>query len=141
MNNTPPNKPDSDQAMQTNAPLNPTPFLLLLGFSLLFACPCTGFASWCFYDGAVAYPQQRERALAYQELEQAGRADEWEEAAAQKGWPTQEPGEPYSELSITTQYIMGGFTGGLALLLLLAALASLIMLIRASAQQSPNPRA
>nr|NIP87171.1 hypothetical protein [Planctomycetales bacterium] len=28
----------------------------------------TGFALWALYDGSVGYPQQRERALKYQEL-------------------------------------------------------------------------
>jgi len=122
---------------------NPLPYLLLLGFALVFSCPLGGFAAWCYYDGTVTYPQQRERALAYQELKRSGDPyweQQWAQRAAARGWPTQDPGKPTSRFAITTQFIMFGITGGLAALLLLLAAVSLGLFIRATLRESADPR-
>jgi len=58
------------------------------------------FALWFAYDGYVAYPKERARALAYQRLKMQDRLDEWEETAAEHGWSTKKPEkfEPLFEL-------------------------------------------
>lgn len=49
------------------------------------------FALWFAYDGYIAYPRERDRALAYQKLKTEDRLDEWEKTAAEHGWSTKEP--------------------------------------------------
>ncbi len=72
----------------------------------------TGFALWALYDGSVGYPQQRERALKYQEL--AGEDElmdereqmHWDMVASDHGWPLEDPGPPKTKYDIAMQYIM-----------------------------------
>jgi hypothetical protein len=76
-----------------------------------------GFALWFLYDGAIAWPRQRERGLAYKELmdneELTGeeRTRRWHEITNQKGWPLEYPGEPKTEDEITMQFIMATLSG------------------------------
>ncbi|NOZ38642.1 MAG: hypothetical protein GXP24_00265 [Planctomycetes bacterium] len=107
--------------MNLRTEINPR-YLMRMGLVGLF---CIGMALYCFYDGKVAYPAQRERALAYEEFEeqnpelgQKDLFDEWKKFAAEKGW---EPGiagkeitpygEPKKEFQFNQQLIMGGFIG------------------------------
>jgi hypothetical protein len=55
---------------------------------------CIGFGLYCLYDGMVAWPKQRERALAFQELKDEGREGEWPLIAAEHGWKPYDQGEP-----------------------------------------------
>ncbi len=75
---------------------------------LLTAAVFFAFALWFLFDGLVTYPRQRERALAYQELVEEDRGDEWEQMAAERGWPTKDPGDPKEELDIQIQLVLGG---------------------------------
>jgi len=67
---------------------------------------CFGIALWFLYDGAIAYPSQRERALKYLELQESDRLDEWSEVARERGWPLEDPGEPKEEYDSFVQYAM-----------------------------------
>lgn len=75
-------------------------------------------ALWFLYDGAITYPNQRERALAHDELMEQGRIDDWPQYASERGWPTSYPGEPKTEGDIIMQFFMAAMAGGVALLLL-----------------------
>jgi len=68
------------------------------------------FAAYCYYDGAVAYPAQKERWDTYQQvIEQYPETyqKEWVALAQSKGWKTEFPTER-TDTDILTQYIMGG---------------------------------
>ncbi|NBC11262.1 MAG: hypothetical protein GVY24_05925 [Planctomycetes bacterium] len=68
------------------------------------------FAAYCYYDGAVAYPAQKQRWEAYQQLiEQHPETyqKQWVALAESKGWKTEFPTER-TDTDILTQYIMGG---------------------------------
>lgn len=73
----------------------------------LIALVFLAMALWFAYDGAVTYPEQRERALKYLELKEADRLGEWEEIADARGWPAEDPGEPKEEADFHAQFIMG----------------------------------
>ena len=79
---------------------------------------CIGFGLYCLYDGLVGYPNQRERALAFQELEEQGRLEEWPEMAAERGWKPYDPGEPKTEAEIAVQFYMMAVCGVVGLLVL-----------------------
>jgi len=81
-----------------------------------------GFALYCLYDGFIRYPNQRERALAYHELETEMQGqdpvafrDRWHEIARQNDWPTTYPGEPKSQADILMQYVMAALAGAVGL--------------------------
>ncbi len=81
-----------------------------------------GFALWCLYDGAIAYPNQRERALALNEILENNRSlplparlDKWNALARERGWPTSDPGEPKSEADVIMQYVMAGMAATVGL--------------------------
>jgi hypothetical protein len=78
-----------------------------------------GFSLWSLYDGAVNYPNQRVRALAFQKLVEEDRQAEWREYARERGWPLERPGKPKTQVDFTTQYIMAAIaaTAGLGFLL------------------------
>jgi len=65
-----------------------TKFLSRLGLTGL---AILALALWFLYDGIIAYPKERERALAYQKLETEARLDQWENTAAEHGWSTEKP--------------------------------------------------
>jgi hypothetical protein len=83
-----------------------------------------GFALWFLYDGAISYPNQRARALAYEALQKEKGEDPvafrdlWHETAAKNDWPATFPGEPKSENEITMQYVMAGLVTAVGLVLL-----------------------
>jgi len=92
---------------------------------LLMGLAAIAFALWFLYDGAITYPNQRERALAYHELESDSQGedpivfrDKWHEMANTNGWPTAYPGEPKTEGEITMQFVMAGIVSVVALGLL-----------------------
>ncbi len=107
--------------MNLRTDINPR-YLMRMGLVGIF---CIGMALYCFYDGKVAWPAQRERALAYQEFEeqnpelgQKDLFDEWKKFAAEKGWKPgiagkeiTPYGEPKKEFHFNQQLIMGGFIG------------------------------
>ena len=92
-----------------------TGFVVRLGLLGLF---CLGFAGWFLFDGAVAYPRQRERALIYEELVEQKRVDEWNGIAKEHGWPLQPPGKPKEQADSYVQYGFAAFTAPWALLFL-----------------------
>ncbi len=72
---------------------------------------CFGLALWALYDGLVGWPNQRERALAYQELDQEDRLEEWRKYATERGWEVANPGPPKTEAAINGQFVMVGLAG------------------------------
>jgi hypothetical protein len=80
-------------------------YLARWGMIALF---CFGAALWFLYDGTITYPRQRERALKYEELQEEDRASEWEEIAQQRGWPTEDPGQPKLEIEFLVQRVIAG---------------------------------
>jgi hypothetical protein len=85
---------------------------------LLLACFCIGISLWFLYDGAIGYPRQRERALAYLQLEEENRLDEWDELAQERGWPTKNPGEPKTEYDSYVQFAIAALAFPVGLLYL-----------------------
>jgi hypothetical protein len=77
---------------------------------------CVGGALWFFYDGAITYPAQRERGLAFQKLEEEGRIEEWPELAKQNDWPTTKPDKPKTEAEIMAQFVLGALITPFAVL-------------------------
>jgi hypothetical protein len=73
-----------------------------------------GFSLYCVYDGAIGYPQQRIRALKYEEFKVEKRVGEWPAFAAAQGWSTDDPGEPKTEVDFQLQFLMAGVTAALA---------------------------
>lgn len=78
---------------------------------LLMAVLALGWASWCAYDGLVAYPARYERAEEYarlEGLEKPQRDEAWKKIAREKGWPVVKP-DSAEEVrgSILQQYVMG----------------------------------
>ena len=86
---------------------------------LLIGVAIIGFALWSLYDGAVKYPNQRSRALEFQKLDEEGRSAEWQEFARGRGWPTDPPGEPKTEVDFGMQFIMAAGAGTVGLVLLI----------------------
>lgn len=84
-----------------------------------------GLSLWSFYDGLVAYPQQRERALVYKECEEADDFAKWREICEQKGWKTSNPGEAKTEADIQMQYVQGTIAGAIGLFVLFKLLTTL----------------
>jgi len=93
----------------------------------ILALAGVGFAIYCLYDGAIGYPNQRERALKYQEIlkskDEAGitkplseRKAQWKAIATEKGWSLKNPGKPKTEADCIVQYWMAGLTGSLGIL-------------------------
>jgi hypothetical protein len=83
------------------------------------------FALWFVYDGAITYPNQQKRALAYHELETQSQGmdpvafrDKWHELAKSNDWPTNYPGEAKTDGDIIMQFVMAGMAGAGALALL-----------------------
>jgi hypothetical protein len=82
-----------------------------------------GWAVYCLYDGFIGYPNQRERALAFQRLEEEHRGDvevldKWHSYAQERGWSTAFPGEPKTQGDIYMQFVMAAGTGAIGLWLL-----------------------
>ncbi len=90
----------------------------------LMALFCFGFTLWFLYDGSITYPNQRARALKYQELQDEGRLDEWEIIAAENGWPSANPGEPKTEHDIGVQFAMAATAAPVGLVFLVLFLVS-----------------
>lgn len=84
----------------------------------LVAAFCFGLALWSVYDGSVKYPNERERYHAYQQLKKQDQLDQWEEIAAEHGWPTEKPAKPHGEEEDTVQFIMAGMATPVGLLFL-----------------------
>jgi hypothetical protein len=74
-----------------------------------------GFAAWSLYDGAIGYPNKQERALAFKQLMDEGRPNDWDAYASERGWRTSFPGDPKTpedyQGSIMMQYFMAAATG------------------------------
>jgi hypothetical protein len=73
---------------------------------VLISLACIGISLWFLFDGLVTYPNQRMRALEYQKLNEEERLDEWPELARERGWPTEDPGEPKEEADIYVQRVI-----------------------------------
>lgn len=73
---------------------------------LLLTVMCLGIGSWFLYDGAIAYPRQRVRALEYLRLEEEERLDEWPAFAASRGWSDEDPGEPKTVYDSYLQFLI-----------------------------------
>jgi len=89
---------------------------------LLIGVAAIGFALWSLYDGAVAYPRQRVRALAYQKLVEKDHQSQWREYARERGWSTKHPGRPKTEADVMMQYIMAVITGTVGIVFLVVVL-------------------
>lgn len=79
---------------------------------LLMSAIGLGWAGWCIYDGAIAYPKKYELASAYQafsKMEKVERDDAWKKLAREKGWAITAP-KTAEEIrgSILQQYVMAG---------------------------------
>jgi hypothetical protein len=62
---------------------------------------CLGFGLYSLYDGMVAWPNQREKGLAYEKLKEEHRENDWPLVVAEHGWEPYDQGEPaqvYQEL-------------------------------------------
>jgi len=95
-------------------------YLLRLGLVALFG---TALAGWCIYDGTVTYPNQRVRALKFQEIQdestsEAEFVEKWEAAATENGWPLKNPGEPKDKYDFVNQFVMAGMVGPVGLVFL-----------------------
>lgn len=80
---------------------------------------CLGFGLWALYDGMVTYPNQRKRALAFQEHKEQGRLEEWKDYTAERGWEPYDPGEPKTVAMIQGQFVMLAIAGGIGVLVLI----------------------
>ncbi len=93
---------------------------------VLMAVFCLGLSAWCVYDGAIAYPNQRERALACQKIRKENKSQTdpeawkavWEEYAKSRGWPTENPGKPHNEYDFLMQYFMASVAAPVGLFFL-----------------------
>jgi hypothetical protein len=90
---------------------------------LIIGVLALGWAVYCLYDGFIGYPRQRERALAFQRLDDEYKGgvevlDKWHSYAQERGWPTNFPGEPKSQGDIYMQFVMAAATGAIGLWLL-----------------------
>ena len=74
------------------------------------ALACIAVALWFFYDGAIAYPNQRVRALRYHEFAENDQLESWEAFAVEQGWSTDDPGEPKSDYDIMFQFVIGALS-------------------------------
>lgn len=72
---------------------------------------CIGLSLWSLYDGLVGWPNQRVRALAFQELDQQDRLEEWRDYAIERGWDVVNPGPPKTPTEINNQFFMVGIAG------------------------------
>jgi hypothetical protein len=81
-----------------------TGFLLRLGVIAFFGF---GSSAWFFYDGAVAYPAQAERAKIFREFKENNQIEEWKKYAEEKGWSTRDPGPPKTEADFFSQFAFG----------------------------------
>src|SRR5262245_56128765 len=104
-----------ESAMHIRAERDPRYYFrfIIIGWAAL------GFGLWALYDGAVKYPQQRERGLAFAKLMEEGRDKEWDQYAAERGWPAEYPGEPKSKVDIQLQYVMAAVASTIGALVLL----------------------
>ena len=95
-------------------------YLVRLGLVAVFT---VGFALWFLYDGVVAWPNQRERGLKFQELVDQGLTeqevyDQWEVISSERGWPRENSGKPKTEHAIYGQYILAGAVAPIGLIFL-----------------------
>jgi len=101
-------------------------YLIRMG---IIALAGVGFALYCLYDGAIGYPNQRIRALKYQEVQKekdaegslkplSERKSQWKEVAAKNGWDPNEKNlkKAKTEADCIVQFWMAGLTGLLGLL-------------------------
>jgi hypothetical protein len=97
-------------------------YLIRMG---IIAIAGIGFALYCVYDGAIGYPNQRIRALKYQEVKEICKNEkktqsewraQWEKIATENGWSLKNPGEPKPENAWIGQYAMAGVTGFVGIL-------------------------
>lgn len=115
----------------------PTIYLLFLILGLVLTLPFATCAGWCFYDGLVGFPAQRERALEFERIKQTypdSYPTQWTATAKANGWSTQIPARPKQPHDITTQYLMGGACGGVAFGCLVVAVAFGVLLRRHARQ-------
>jgi len=89
----------------------------------IIGCFCVGFGLYCLYDGYIGYPGQQERAKEFikfteehKALEPLEIANQWKVYAAEKEWPTGNPGEPKEDHEIAFQFVMAGATGAVGLI-------------------------
>ncbi|XAM00553.1 hypothetical protein OT109_04015 [Phycisphaeraceae bacterium D3-23] len=94
---------------------------LVASVLLLPLITCSG---WCFYDGAVTYPEGIERWEAYEavgrEYAPEDRQSAWAQVARSNGWPLDVP-EQRGAYDVLTQYIMGSVCSAITLAMAIAA--------------------
>lgn len=87
---------------------------------LLMGIAALGVMGWFFYDGGIKYPEQRIRALEYQNFEPAEeRSEKWPEYARERGWSIEDPGIPKTPFDMTIQFVMGTVAGLVGLTMLI----------------------
>jgi hypothetical protein len=82
---------------------------------LIIGIAALAFALWFFYDGAVKWPNQRERILAHNQLAEQLKGEDplvfqerWHALTKERGWPIPvPPGEAKSDTEIMGQYVFG----------------------------------
>ena len=78
---------------------------------IIIGLAALGFCLWSLYDGAIGYPNQRERAYQqFKEVVGENRLDEWQKYAEQTGVK--------GDGDILMQYVMAAVTGAIGLWLL-----------------------
>lgn len=107
-------------AVRTNINASHLGRLAIIGFF------CTGMALYCLYDGFIGYPNQRIRAEKFIEFQEENKeldpkeiVDQWKVYAAERGWPTDNPGEPKQDYHIFQQFAMAALIGPVGLFFLI----------------------
>ena len=112
--------------MNLRTEINPR-YLMRMG---LVGLACLAMTAYCLYDGFVAWPAQREQALAYLEFEEAhpevgakDKFDLWKVEAEKRGWdpgyggkPVTPYGEPKKPYEIGQQFAMAAVVGLISLI-------------------------
>lgn len=76
---------------------------------ILMGLGALGFAGWCVYDGAVAWPEKNAIWEAYSEIPEPDRPERWPEVAAENGWSDAKPNEHdyhHTDADIQMQFYM-----------------------------------
>jgi hypothetical protein len=77
-----------------------------------------GFAGFFFWDGEVGYPRSNERWLTHEQFSKTDKAADWPAYAASRGWTDQVPEKFHKPEDIFMQYLCGGLSGALGLIVL-----------------------
>jgi hypothetical protein len=93
---------------------------------LIIGLAALAFAGWFFYDGAIKWPQERERILAHDKLAEEVKGEDprvfqerWRAITKERSWPISVPqGEAKSDGEILGQFVLGSLAALVGLWLL-----------------------